>query len=695
MKKFLAILMVMAIMLSMMTVVASAGDVEVIAQPNYIIDHTRTGSITLHKYDLIEANKDPAIVAALQGYISTGVADADLETLMAPYAIRGVEFKYLKVANIVQYSYLEVDDNDTPADESDDTQVHKTILLYEINDVSGADLLTALGLSTANAYDTSNAAGFTPAAGCHYYEADVLIAALRTALAANATTVKNALEAYMTAQNAAAMPLTGDDGVTTVSNLPLGLYLMLESRVPESVASTTNPFFVSVPMTSVSGVDGSAISGGDEWMYNIVLYPKNETYDPTMEKVVREAKADTGTHSGSLAYDAGYGNVASASGGDVVEYVIRGRLPRITSDATALSYLDWVDVLGPGLEYNGSEVANAAGLLKDHFNANDVVISFYTDEHWGEFDKVAEWKENDESAKFAVTYGTGANDASTMTVSINTAGLQIINKNGRFDGRPADEQGFSQLYYKISYTATVNQNTDLLLGEDGNHNDVTMTWKRTNPAVIGTVVDNDTTVYSAGIDLTKLFSDGATGKFRDVKFRLKNVTDNYWVTAIEPADPANSGVWYVNGHVAAEANGTLMSPGAADGKLMIHGLEPDEYRLYEVETADGYQLLDTYVTFTVTAVERHDTENHAANEDGYTYAELSAQVDGEAVDMEPDGESDNAYVPATIVNPKNIIDLPPTGGDGTLTLVLFGVGLLTCAGFVIYVIKKRKEQNEN
>ena len=280
--------------------------------------------------------------------------------------------------------------------------------------------------------------------------------------------------------------------------------------------------------------------------------------------------------------------------------------------------------------------------------------------------------------------------------SFHSAGLQIINKDGSFAARPADEQGFSQLYYKISYSTTINQNTDLLLGEDGNHNDVTMTWKRTNPAIVGTVVDNDTTVYSAGIDLTKLFSDGATGKFRDVKFRLFNVTDNYWVTASEPADPANSGVWYVNGHVAAEANGTLMSPGAANGKLMIHGLEPDVYRLYEIETANGYQLLDTYVTFTVTAEQKIDNVNHAANEDGYTYAELSAQVDGEAVDMEPDGESDNAYVPATIVNPKNIIDLPPTGGEGTRNLLIGGMVLLVCAGFVVFMLKRRsKEQKDN
>ena len=62
-------------------------------------------------------------------------------------------------------------------------------------------------------------------------------------------------------------------------------------------------------MTSVNGTN--AANGGEEWRYDITVYPKNATGNPTLEKTVREAAKDTGKNNGS-AVDDGYRKARTA-----------------------------------------------------------------------------------------------------------------------------------------------------------------------------------------------------------------------------------------------------------------------------------------------------------------------------------------------------------------------------------------------
>lgn len=685
-KRILALFMATIMMLSLV-VVAHADTFT-----DSTIDPTRKGSIELWKYDITKANEGLSAEdkAALESYVSSGVKDADLEAKLANYAIEGVEYTYLKVADVVSYSETETDGT------------HKNMVLYGIDDTVGADLLTALGLTTADAYAVhagSAAPDFVPAANTHYFMSDTLVNALKAGLQANSTTVKNALEAYVAAQHGTAMALTDANGHAKADNLNQGLYLIIETKVPENVTSTTNPFFVSIPTTAVNG-DPNRTDGGNRWIYDVVIYPKNETGDPDVEKTVREAKTDTGVNNGSAATDDGYGNTANASAGDKVEYQIISHLPVITSDASQLTVYTFVDTLSKGIEFNGNETANTAGLLNGHFNANDVVIAFYTDAACTAANKVVEWHEDDMNnatppaadPRFTVAYAAADGDATTMTITMTQRGLNEINKNGTYTGRPALEQGYSQLWMRITYSATLNQNADLVLGDLGNPNDVTLTWKRTSTSYSDTLTDSDTTVYAYAIDLTKEFSDGATDKFGDVKFKLHNETDGYYVVAEESA--AGSGIWYVKGHDEAEANGTVMTPSTANGKLVIYGLEADTYKLVELETASGYTLLKEPIIFVITSTESVDNEK-VDNQDGKTYTTGSTTIDGDAVAMEDQGNSHNAMAPLTVINQKGF-ELPRTGGDGTMQFAIFGlIGLAGVAAIIFLVAKKGKKEEEN
>lgn len=233
-------------------------------------DTAAKGSLTIYKVDLTNAKKDGAWDSS---YVSTGVYDQNVNDTLTSYALKDVEFTYLRVADAVQLT-------GSAADGADSDHVET---LYGISKTAGADLLNALGLGNgANRYEKADGSDQLDDSK-YYYQSDVLISALSTALKANATTVKNALEAYVT-ESGTAMPLTDTNGKTKAENLELGLYLVVETKVPEMVTSTCNPFFICLPMTS---------SGGS-WIYDVTVYPKNLTGNPTLDKTLRESKDDTG-----------------------------------------------------------------------------------------------------------------------------------------------------------------------------------------------------------------------------------------------------------------------------------------------------------------------------------------------------------------------------------------------------------------
>ena len=68
------------------------------------------------------------------------------------------------------------------------------------------------------------------------------------------------------------------------TGLPLGLYLVVETQSPASVTTRCKPFLVSVPMTRIGETNP-----GEEWLYDVHVYPKNKTNygEVTLEKYGR------------------------------------------------------------------------------------------------------------------------------------------------------------------------------------------------------------------------------------------------------------------------------------------------------------------------------------------------------------------------------------------------------------------------
>ena len=605
------------------------------------IDETQKGSLTIFKYDLTNSENDGVWDSS---YVSTGVADeSGVNETMKNYALEGVEFSFVKVADIVQFT-------ESTADTRTDSHVE---VLYAIDKVQGADFLKALGLENgAQRYTNADALD----ADKYFYQTDVLIQALSTALIANSTMVKNAMEQYIAAVGGTAMPLTDSFGKTKAENLALGLYLIVETKVPENVVSTTDPFLISLPMTSVNGTN--ATDGGSRWIYDVTVYPKNQTGDPTLEKTLRESKSDTGKT------DA-YAHTGTASGGDIVEYQIVSTLPTITSESTYLTTYTFVDTLSKGLSY-------AKG---------DVVLEFFTDSACT--DSVAKWTEAD--GKFSVAYNS-VETGETMTIAMTQTGLTEINTSKAvYSAADMVNSGYSDLTLRITYAAKLDSDNSVVYGDDGNPNQVNLTWKRTSTDYYDMLAD-DCHLYTYGIDLTKKFSDG-NGDFANVEFVLNNETDNYYVKA---ALNESEGVYYVTAHVADEADATHFIP-VSSGKVVVKVLEDDTYRISEVRTDNGYTLLKEDIEVVISQTETTSLCDDVSGSVEHHLLTASAKVDGNAVTMLADGGSANAEAPLTVVNTRGF-DLPETGDNGTMMFTIVGILLMAGAVAVLLIANRKKSE---
>lgn len=782
-----------------------------------IIDYSKKGSLEIYKYDITAAQAAGDYTQADR--IANGQEDTTLEGIMSDYAIQGVQYTYLRVGEIETYSNTE----------DGSSQVN---VVYEIP-TALADILK---LDHGEAYDMSadGVAEKCGNPGVLHYDSTQLNNALAAILEEDNLGAKSALEEYLynyglsndasdgNAENGAVnMTPTDANGHTSASNLTLGLYLIVETEVPENVSSTTNPWFVSLPFTNITPDDiandtedgATGTEGGNYWLYDMTCYPKNQTSGiPTLDKNVRNAysntdamddkngtvnrgdvyesasksqalvvfnddtnadnKADTdeeayvanrggytvdGVNAGngadgvSYSHDYEYRDTTTASAGDVLDYILVSKLPTITSKATFLTKFTFTDILGEGLTYN-----------------KDVKVAFYKDKADAEANNTAnavtQWDVasddfSDDYVDVRVNDGkdSWSNGAEKMTVELTQDGLDVINGEG-VDGVNIAGQGeghvsnesYSDLYMVVYYTATVNSDDTLVLGDDGNKNSVVLEWQRTMDTLTNTLEDTNY-VYAYSIDLTKQFSDNQ-GDMSKVGFKLYNNTDSYYVEAVQ--SDTEEGVWYVTGKNVSKDDATTFVP-TEDGKIVIYGLEADTYGMTEISTANGYTLLEDSINIVITPTDRdiiasvsgltgltgdqvdaiiaayqggvynengqlvnaskddifgndatrpavEDANGRPVGKTDMYVGEIqpaTATVDEVSADMkehvytEGDGKEEltsaNATVMLNVVNNKNFL-LPQTGGYGTILFTL--AGCVAAVGGVLLVTKKSKKK---
>lgn len=593
----------------------------VMAAPEDIIDTSKKGSITLHKYDMTAAQEDGV---DLDQWESNGEQNAEAEAALERYEIEGVEFTYAKVADINTV-----------------TENGEIKVLYNLPS----------GLADVLQLEDTRGDGL--------YNSTEINTALENLLTDN-TAGKNALENYIEGVSNRTTMMSDENGLAHAYNLELGLYFFVETKVPANVNTTIDPFFVSVPMTN---------DDGEQWFYDVYVYPKNQTNIPDLDKKVRQ-------HDDAELYDEPeYKDSATGSEGDVMDYIFVSHLPKITSEATYLTQYTFVDQLDKGLSYN----RDAAIYFYD--NRDDAMAN-------NTENAIVTWKHG--ATQFSENYASQSAEYNQLTIAPTLGGLTEINPE------------LSDCYLVVAYTATVNSDATPILGDHGNTNNVELTWKRTSMNYSDTLEDR-ARVYTYALDLTKQFTESDQEfDFTKVQFVLQNKTDGHYITAKQ----ASAGKYYVTDATkgATEGEGTVFVPDT-NGKLIIEGLEANTYVLTEIHTSDGYSLLKEPITFDIQQTEDtfipsrttlYDTSDIEANPNKTVIEQngdrASATVDGNEVAMTVHDvkniKSTNAYVPVTVINTPSF-ELPMTGGTGTLIVTLAGAAVVV-AGVIVLTRKSNK-----
>lgn len=86
---------------------------------------------------------------------------------------------------------------------------------------------------------------------------------------------------------------TDKAGKVEFTGLEVGLYLVIETTLPQAVTQKAEPFLVSIPMTRIgAGKDETTNPNNEVWMYDVTVYPKNSI---AQGNVTLEKKGVTGS----------------------------------------------------------------------------------------------------------------------------------------------------------------------------------------------------------------------------------------------------------------------------------------------------------------------------------------------------------------------------------------------------------------
>lgn len=427
-------------------------------------------------------------------------------------------------------------------------------------------------------------------------------------------------------------------GQAKFDNLEQGLYLVAETAAPPEVTTKSVPFFVSIP----SVVNNQ--SGNTQWEMNINAYPKNSTSTVDVDKEI--AKVDEGTDGINDNKDK-----AEATIGDIITYEVP-----VTAvvPADGLNEVRIVDTMSKGLTLVNIDKSEITPPLSETEDTKTGVVEVYSVGAGDVRKKLTETTDYTVKAK-----KDSANKETTLTVEFTDTKINDLNSGE--DKSPK---------FVFVYKAKLNE--EAIIGTTGNKNEVKFEYEYGN----NIKVESDpktATVYTWGIEITKIGEEdtpGETNYLADVEFNLyKGSMEG------NPMKFTSEGSVYKPSD-AEQATDVLKTD--ANGKITVKGLEAGIYILKEKKTNQGYVLLKDTITITIT-----DTNN-----DGNATATIKNGSNAATeVTMKPDGTSQSALVPITVVNNKGF-DLPKTGAAGTAIFAIAGIALVAGAGALLLFRRK-------
>lgn len=534
--------------------------------------------------------------------------------------------------------------------------------------------------------------------------------------------------------------VTDATGTATFSNLELGFYVVIETTVPDAVTTPMDPFLLSVPMTTADGTD---------WLYDIHVYPKNETgYGKvSLEKTGVKDEKISGAKFALQKKDLitnGWVDITKKSNaqgdneGDALNL--------ITNDAGKIE----IDGLSKG-SYRLIETSVGNGYIMDgatayEFTVNDDRTITYNRETnanttitvtnerpdlkkevkkkigdvWG---RTADYSIGDE-IPYRITVNVPRNieklktftvtdtptnltdDVSSIKIKCEDAAIAA----GAYVATATAEDGFTITFTPaamnayagkqlvITYNATLQSSA--VNTTAGNLNTAKLEYSK-NITTDGTdpdnpnngkdegknTIENSVNVYTFAVKIVKTGVDGSDTKpLAGVKFDL------YQEVVAETADAITGS------SVPAGLDNTKSWKKIAelktetDGTVTHKGLSNGTYYLVETKTNDGYNLLKKPIEVTL-SVQYTITEKTTSEwtEDVNGQKQEKSKIETEKTTFADSNSTTEGIKVQKVINRKGFT-LPTTGGIGTFVFTFAGIAMMAAAVILLITSKKKKAE---
>ena len=331
----------------------------------------------------------------------------------------------------------------------------------------------------------------------------------------------------------------------------------------------------------------------------------------------------------------------SASIGDEIEYLLSGQVP-----ATAVDEFKFKDKPGVGLTIRKGTI---------NVYATDQRV---TDENRGSLlvEKNLLTADTDYKVSWNDLTAVDANDDATNDAT-KVDGYKAVpdptsTKNQTFEVKlttPGSHQG---KWITVVYTARVNDEVDL---EDGivNHLQNKGEWDKTETKMYGFTIDKRNTDKETIPGVTFQIEDKTGTALRFVPMTENDKVAGEGETVAYYRKAAHSGTTGAVTELTTDAN----------GKIVVKGLGKGDYNV--VETGNGDDYIDVYADFKVTIGANGQV---TVSKDDANKLATSGSVNGTTV---------------TVINARNITELPLTGAAGVTMFVVLGL-LIAGASALVY-----------
>lgn len=526
---------------------------------------------------------------------------------------------------------------------------------------------------------------------------------------------------------------TDASGVAKFENLPLGLYLVVETTSPAIVTGPCDPFLISVPMTT----------DGDDWLYNVHVYPKNSTAVGGVS-LVKTGKAGAALKGVTFVLQKKNGDSwtditkKSTALGDNTGTVLN----LVTNEAGKISVEDLSSGTYRFIETsvgadNKGYIMDGAATYEFKVEGNDVTYAGNTGTNitipvtndkpdmTKEVKNGSEWKHDadysvGDKVPYRITVSVPANikklkkfaltdtptnlkdDANSVKVTDKTGGTTIpatatATEDGNgftIDFTPADLDSYAGQNIIVTYNAELLDTA--VTTTVGNPNTATLEYSNKilpdtddgyNPNKPGTPTTDKITdtavVYTFQIQIEKKAEKADGTPLADVEFDLYKAVDA-GTAGVATADEVkkagldSSKAWKKINETSLKTN--------TEGKVSQSGLKNGEYYLVETKTNAEYNLLKAPVKVTLNIAYTTTTKaEYNIDETGKT---TLVKHEVEKTEFKNGGVDSDGIQIQTVINKKGFT-LPLTGGMGTVLFSVIGLALVL-AGVVVITASRKK-----